>query len=164
MFNVFIDKNVYALASKKELVCVLPSNGKKSLQLRSKIAKLVQNNLSFHHLKVVFQSSYKFHTLFCFKDTLDKKIRSGFVYRYSCSRCNATYYGKIYQQFFTRAAVGMGISNLTGKRVKNVKESAVSEHLLQCDCTIEFDRFYILASDTNSFRLLIKESLLVKRD
>ena len=58
----------------------------------------------------------------------------------------------------------MGISNLTGKRVKNVKESADSDHLLQCDCTIDFDHFGILASDANSFRLPIKESLLIKRD
>ena len=58
----------------------------------------------------------------------------------------------------------MGILNLTSKRVKNVKESAVSDHLLQCNCAIDFDHFDVLASDTNSFRLLIKESLLIKRD
>ena len=58
----------------------------------------------------------------------------------------------------------MGISNLTSKRVKNVKESMVSDHLLQCNCTIEFDHFDVLASDTNSFRLLIKESFLIKCD
>ena len=58
----------------------------------------------------------------------------------------------------------MGISNLTGKHVKNVKESAISEDLLQCDCTIDFDSFDIIVSDTNSFRLLIKESLLIQRD
>ena len=58
----------------------------------------------------------------------------------------------------------MGISNLTGKHVKNVKESAVSDHLLQCDCTIDCDHFDILASDTNSFRLFIEESLLIKCD
>ena len=56
----------------------------------------------------------------------------------------------------------MGISNLTSKRVKNVKESAVSDHLLQCNCAIDFDHFDVL--DTNSFTLLIKESLLIKRD
>ena len=77
---------------------------------------------------------------------------------------NATYYGKTYGHFFIRAAEHMGISNLTGKRVKNVKESGVSNHLLQCDCAIDFDHFDVLASDTNSFRLLIKESLLIKRD
>ena len=58
----------------------------------------------------------------------------------------------------------MGISNLTDKRVKNVKESAVSDHPLQCDCTIDFNHFDILTSDTNNFRLIIKESLLIKRD
>ena len=58
----------------------------------------------------------------------------------------------------------MGISNLTSKHVTNVKESAISSHLLQCNCTIDFDHFDVLASDTNSFRLLINESLLIKRD
>ena len=32
----FIDKKIYALAPKKELICVLPFIGKKSLHLRSK--------------------------------------------------------------------------------------------------------------------------------
>ena len=57
----------------------------------------------------------------------------------------------------------MGISNLTGKRLKCVKQSAVSDHLLECNCVIAFDHFDILASDANKFRLLIKESL-IKRD
>ena len=53
----------------------------------------------------------------------------------------------------------MGISNLTGKRLKCVKQSAVSDHLLECNCSIDFDHFDIIASDANKFRLLIKESL-----
>ena len=44
-----------------------------------------------------------------------------------------------------------------------MKELAVSDHLLQCNCAIDFDHFDVLAPDTNSFRLLIKESLLIKR-
>ena len=152
------------LAPKKELVCVLPFIEKKSLQLKSKLVKSVHNNLSFCHLKVVFQSPYKLRALFRFKDTFDNKISSDLVYRYSCCSCNATYYGKTYQHFLARAAEHMGISNLTDKRVKNMKESAVSDHLLQCDCTTDFDHFDILASDTNNFGLLVKESLLTKRD
>ena len=58
----------------------------------------------------------------------------------------------------------MGICNLTEKRVKNMKESAVSEHHLQCDWIISFDDFYVLASDTNNYKLLITESLLIKQD
>ena len=151
-------------ASKKELVCVLPFIGKKSLQLRSRLVKSIQGYLQFCSFKGVFQSPCKLRSLFHFKDTLDKKIRSDLVYRYTCSNCNITYYGKTYRHFFTRAAEHIGISNLTEKRVKNVKQSAVSDHLLQCDCSINFDVFDILASETNNFRLLIKESLLIMRD
>ena len=56
----------------------------------------------------------------------------------------------------------MGISNLTGKRLKPVKQSAISDHLLQCNCTINFDNFDILAAESNKFKLLLKESLLIK--
>ena len=139
-----------------------PFFAKKSLQLRSRLVKSAHNNSSFWHLKIVFQSSYKFCTLFHFKDTLDKKIRSDLVYRYSCSSRNAAYYCKSYRHFFTRAAEHMAISNVTGKSVKYMRDSAVSDHLLQCDSTIDFDHFDILASDTKTFRHFIKESLLIK--
>ena len=58
----------------------------------------------------------------------------------------------------------MGISNLTGKCLKCVKQSAVSDHLIECNCSIDFDHFNILASNANKFRLLSKEILLIKRD
>ena len=80
------------------------------------------------------------------------------------SNCKVTYYDKIYRHFFTRAVEHMGISNLTGQRLKCVKQSAVSDHLLECNCSIDFDHFDILDSDANILRLLIKESLLIKRD
>ena len=80
------------------------------------------------------------------------------------SNSKVTYYGKTYRHFFTRAAERMGISNLTGKHLKFVKQSAVSDHLLECNCLIDFDHFEILASDANKFRLLIKKRLLIKRD
>ena len=66
---------------------------------------------------VIFQSLCKFRTLFKFKDSLDKKIRSDLFDRYICSNCNVTYYGETYRHFFIRAE-NMGISNLTEKRVK----------------------------------------------
>ena len=71
---------------------------------------------------------------------------------------------KLSNIFFTRAAEHMGISSLTEKQVKNMKDSTVSDHHLQCDCVISLDDFDVLASDTNNFRQLIKESLLIKQD
>ena len=113
--KIFIEKKVFSVAQKKELVCVLPFIGKKSLQLRSQLVKSIWQNLKFCSLNVIFQSPSKFHTLYNFKDTLDKKIHSDLIYCYTCSNCNVTYYGKTYQHFFTRAAEHMGISNLIEK-------------------------------------------------
>ena len=46
------------------------------------------------------------------------------------------------------------IANITGKLLKNVKQSAISDHLLQCNCAINFDDFSILATDC--FKCYIK--------
>ena len=58
----------------------------------------------------------------------------------------------------------MGISHLKNKRLKNVKESAVSDHLLTCDCNINFDDFTILSKNSNNINLLIKESFAISRN
>ena len=43
----------------------------------------------------------------------------------------------------------MGVSNLTGTHLKIVKDSAVSDHLLQCSCNIDFDHADNLATDVS---------------
>ena len=164
LHNVFMKKEVVLKASKKELICVLPFIGNKSLQLRTRLVNSIENNLKICQLKVIFQSPCKLSSLFRYKDSLKKEICSDIVSRYTCSNCKVTYYGKTYRYFFTRASEHIGISNLTGKRLKSVKQSTVSDHLLKCNCSIDFDHFDILASDANKFGLLIKKSLLIKRD
>ena len=57
-----------------------------------------------------------------------------------------------------------GSSILQENALRNVKQSAISDHLLQCNCAINFDDFSILARDCNKFKLLLRESLLIKRD
>ena len=84
----------------------------------------------FYNVKVVFRSQRKLKTLFQFKDIFNKKICIFLVYRYTCSNCNVTHCCKTYCHFFTRAAKHVGVSNLTGKRLKNIKDSTVSDHLL----------------------------------
>ena len=81
--KTFIEKKVFSVAQKKELVCVLPFIAKKSLQLKSRLVKSIQQNLKFCSLNVIFQSPCKLHTLFKFKDSLDKKILSDSIYRYT---------------------------------------------------------------------------------
>ena len=50
------------------------------------------------------------------------------------------------------------------ERIKNAKDSSISNHLLQCDFPTTFVDFDILAPDSNKFKLLIKESLIIKCD
>ena len=119
-----------------------------------------------HHIAA--SSNYRLNTLFWFKDSLEKKTLSGIIYRYACSNCKFTSYGKTFRthEGWTHGDLQphkhMGISNVTGKRFKNVKQSAISDHLLQCNCSINFDDFSILATDCSKFKVLLRESLLIK--
>ena len=86
--KVFIKKEVILKASKKELICVLPFLGKRSMQLRTRLVNSIESNLKFCKLEVIFQSPCKLNSLFRYKDSLQKKIRSDIVYRYMCSNCH----------------------------------------------------------------------------
>ena len=58
----------------------------------------------------------------------------------------------------------MSFSNLTGNHFKNNKKSAISNLLLQYNCTINFDDFDIFVAENNKFKLLLKEGPLIKLD
>ena len=83
---------------------------------------------------------------------------------YTCSDCKVSYYRKTFLHFYTRAAEHMGISNISGKPFNKFKRYTTSDHILQCNCTINFDDFDTLAADSNRFKLLLRENLLIKRD
>ena len=57
----------------------------------------------------------------------------------------------------------MGIFRLSGKRLEYVKQSAISNHLVQSYSAIHIDDLDILAGDSNKFKLLLRKSLLIKR-
>ena len=48
--------------------------------------------------------------------------------------------------------------------LKNLKQSVIPDHVLQCSCAINFDAFNILAMNSNKFKVLPMECLLIKRD
>ena len=162
--KLFVERSCNFMLPKRKLIYVLPYLGQASLDLRTRLPRTIEKNLPCCKLKIIVRSKCKLNTLFHFKDSLEKKIQSGIIYRYRCSNCKVTYYGKTFHYFYTRAAEYMGISNLKGKHLRNVKQSARSDHLLQCNCTINFDDFDILPAESNKFKLLLRESLLIKRD
>ena len=170
LHKAFTKKELVLKASKKELICVLRLIGKNSMKLRTRLVNYIENNLKLCKLKVIFQSPWKLDSFFRYEDSLNKKFRSDIAYRCTCNNCNVTNCGKIYYQFFTRAKEHLCIFNLTGKRLKSVKQSAVSDQTISSIwsstwvCWIDFDHCDFLATDANKFRLLIKESFFSKRD
>ena len=69
-----------------------------------------------------------------------------------------------HRYFFTKAAEHIGIFNLTRKSYKSAEQPKGSDHLLECNCSIDLDQFNVLVSAADKFRLLVKESLFIKCD
>ena len=89
---------------------------------------------------------------------------SGVVYDYTCGRCSSSYYGETERHLKVRSGDHIGISPLTFKKTKPSKDSAIRDHLLECDNDSSFDKFTILAQGNKKHLLEIKESFLIKRD
>ena len=58
----------------------------------------------------------------------------------------------------------LGISVLTGKRVKGDGLSVNKEHVLLCSHAPNFEDFSILTTNNNDFKVTLMESLLINRD
>ena len=85
-------------------------------------------------------------------------------YKFQCSCCNATYYGKTKLHFKVRVSQHMGVSARTGKNIKFTTNCAVRDHMLACNNIVYFEEFSVLANGTNDFRIKLRESLLIHRD
>ena len=140
--------------------------GSTSFQIRKKLQKLFSDKLTSCNLKIVFTSPVRVKTFFTFKDKLPKMLLSGLVYKYKCGGCNATYYGKTKRHFKVQICEHLGISHLTGKKVKidNNQLTVIQEHLLCCNYSSSYEEFSILTRESNDFKLKIMESLLIACD
>ena len=167
--KLFLDKMhklrpVVATVEKKELMIVLPFLGSNSLSIRTRLQNNLKKTLPFCKIKVIFTSNVRLSSFFSFKDKMPKCLISNIVYKFKCGCCNASYYGKTYRHFKTRASEHAGVSHLTGKRTNSANTSAVKDHMLVCDHQVTFEDFSVLATANNNFKLEIKESLLISRD
>ena len=91
-------------------------------------------------------------------------LHSNLVYKFKCSICGNIYYSKTKHHFKVRACEHLGITPLTGKKVKSPKESATFDHIFRTGHNASFNDFETLVKECDEFRLLLRESLLVLRD
>ena len=162
--KIYVPKRLVATVPKKDLTIVLPFLGNFSMNLRNRILKIFNKTLPQCSIKVIFQSKNRLETFFRFKDSIPLALRSHLIYKYTCSNCNVTYYGETERHLKVRAGEHLSISALTNKRVNNNKRSAVKDHCIFYNHEGDFPDFSVLSYESNKFKLLIKEALLVSRD
>ena len=162
--KVLTQKVVVSTVPKKDLMIVLPYLGKLSLQIRTRINRVMKNKLPHCNFRIVFQSKCKLINFFTFKDQIPIFLRSGIVYKFKCSGCNATYYGKTKRHFKVRMCEHLEFSALTRIRVNGDNDSAIKERHLFCNHSSGFDHFSILASSNNDFKVTLMERHLINRD
>ena len=115
-----------ATVPKKPYLVLLPFLGTLSLQIRTMIEKSLTEILPHVNPKVAFRSTRRLNNCFSFKDRLPKSLLSGLVYKFKCSDCNVTYYGKTKR----RISEHLGLSPLTEKRVKpSYQTTAIFDHI-----------------------------------
>ena len=88
----FSQKIIEHTVHKKELFLVLPYLGMPSLCLRTRLQKSINSNISFCKIKIIFKSSKRLANGFRFNDKIPLCLRCNIVYKFTCGRCNATYY------------------------------------------------------------------------
>ena len=162
--RVLTQKVVVSTVPKKDLMIVLPYLGKLSLQIRTRINRVMKNKLPHCNFRIVFQSKCKLINFFVLKDKIPIFLRSGIIYKFNCGGYNATYYSTTKRHFKVRMCENLGVSALSGTRVKRDNDSAVKEYHLFCNHSSGFDDFSILASNNNDFKVTLMESLLINRD
>ena len=106
----------------------LPYLGKLSLQIRTRINRVIKNKLPNCNFRIVFQTKCKFIIFFIFKDKIPVFLRSGIVYKFICGGCNATYNGKTKRHFKVRMCEHLAVSSRTGKRAKGDNDFVIKEH------------------------------------
>ena len=115
-------------------------------------------------LEIVFKCQTRLSNSFRYKDPITRDLISGVVYKFQFGLCNESYYGESIRHLDIRSGKRIGVSLLTGKKVKPSNNSAICDQLLHCHFLPSFDNFSVLAHENKRYLLEIKESLLIMRD
>ena len=111
-----------------------------------------------------YKSYFALSNIFKLKDSIPLHLRSNLIYKFQCSYCNITYYGKTERQLQVWTGEHVSTSLLTGKSVNNKKKSSDKDHCLLSGHLCPFEDFTVLNYGSQKLKQLIKESLLVIKD
>ena len=95
--------------------------------------------------------SNKVFQFFPLQKPIPKDLIPGAVYKFECGICNEFYYDENIRHLDIRSGEHIGVSPLTGKKVKQSNNRAACDHLLHCNFLSSFDSFSVLAHKNKVF-------------
>ena len=121
--------------------------------------KFLLSYLSWEVLRFKFKRGFKNHLMINWRLAIQK------LFWHHPSQLNAFSPSRI-SHFIARIWEHLGISHLTGKKVKidNNKLTAIQEHFLCCNYPPSYKDFSTLTMESNGFKLKIMENLLITRN
>ena len=128
------------------------------------VTKIIKKYFSCLNPKLVLRNPKTIGSLFRFKDSVPKLMRSLVVYKYTCPRCNlGTYLGSTKRMLKVRIDSHCGISHRTGCNLNKKEFSSIRDHSQKCKTPISYDNFEIIEQASDETSLLILESLSIKQ-
>jgi len=164
--KIYLTKKVVHTCAKKKLIFSLEYLGKNSLEIKKRLERVIEEQIPFCKISIVFSSKKKIRNFFAFKDKVPKNLKSLVLYKFTCSDCNVTYIGKTKRHYQVRFSEHLGISKVTNQPLKYSKltSTAVRDHIHFCKHKNTSDSFKIIGSARNDYHLKIKESLNILRE
>ena len=135
----------------KDVYLSLPYKGKQSISLRRQLTKIFANIAPWVKVNMVFTANNKIGKLSKLKCKLPLIKQSQLIYQINCDDCQDFYIGMTNRRLETRL-----------KEHRTNENSALFKHSFLTDHNINFSNPKILAKDSSSFRLQIKETLKIK--
>ena len=125
--KIVIKRNIIHSVAKKQLEYL----GKHLIEIKKRLERVINEQIPFCKINIVFSSKMKIKHFFSFKDKVPKHVKSLVLYKFKCSDCNITYIGKTYHHFRIRFSEHLGISKTTNLPLKYNKKSstAVRDHI-----------------------------------
>ena len=130
-----------------------------SFETGNRLNSCVRSQLPSRSLRIAFKSKTLRSSLF---HSIPNFLRLHLTFKFSCSCCNATYYGETERHLFLRTSEHLVMTPVTPKRVKNDHKSVIMDHILLEGNNATCEDFSILIPRNNHFKLHLKESLLIK--
>ena len=146
---------------KLPILLFLPYLGVYSIHLKKRLTKFIGKFYPYVDLKIAFRANKPIGRLFTFKDRVPSHDCSSVVYKFTCSSCQATYYGKTSHHFIVRCREHLGI-NREGNSVKGTS-AAIKDHIKDTSNGASLDDFALLIKLTmNLSYLYMKVSLFLE--